>query len=102
MLRSQRMTRSLLVFAAIFATQCAQGDGKLRAKPGAELGNTQCENDAGVCPSGQMCAIIDLADGPKGPICVAPNVCDLLTCGGSPYYCVFLGGNRTVACIIPQ
>jgi hypothetical protein len=69
-----------------------RGDGKLHVQDGKSVDTSMAcahDTDAGTynCSKGFTCAYLDLASGQVGPACVPLNVCDSLTCGGSPYFC---------------
>jgi hypothetical protein len=57
------------------------GGGKLSLKDGASLGMAvSCSVTELTCPDNGICAVVNLAEGAIGPICVAPQICDELEC----------------------
>lgn len=98
--------RRMRVLLLLLLAGCTPtGHGKLQLKAGASFANAQsCGGDAGACTMPMVCAVLDLASGAAGPICVPLAVCAQLSC--SEDYCVFestdTDGVFSVDCAVPQ
>lgn len=79
------LRRGVLLLWVLGACGGEPAPGGLQLRPGATLDLQQaaaCDPsaDGPQCPSGLSCAVIALAEGAVGPVCIEGGICSQLTC----------------------